>query len=59
MDRNWFDLVRTQPEGGGGFGFGGNFGEGVDPPLFHVQGGIGLFGSASVDSTGFRINPVE
>jgi hypothetical protein len=59
VDRNWYDLVRTTPEGGGGFGFGGNLGDGVDPPLFHVQGGIGLFGSAAADSNGFRINPVE
>lgn len=57
VDLNWFDLERTIPEGGGGFG--GNLGEGVDPPLFHVQGGIGLFGSASVDSLGFSILPLE
>ncbi len=58
VDSNWFDLIRTIPEGGGGLGFGGNVGEGVDPPLFHVNGGIGLFGSASVDSIGFFITPV-
>lgn len=57
VDLNWFDLERTIPEGGGGFG--GNLGEGVDPPLFHVEGGIGLFGSASVDSLGFSIRPLE
>ena len=57
VDRNWYDLVRTTPEGGGLFG--GNLGEGQDPPTFHVTGGIGLFGSASVDENGFRINPVE
>jgi hypothetical protein len=59
VDRNWFDLVRTIPQGGGGFGFGGNVGDGVDPPLFRVNGGIGLFGSASVDSVGFFITPLE
>ncbi len=58
VDRNWFDLIRTIPEGGGGFGPGGNIGDGVDPPLFRVEGGIGLFGSASVDSVGFFIRPV-
>lgn len=57
VDRNWFDLVRSIPEGG--FGPGGNLGDGIDPPIFHVNGGIGLFGSASVDSTGFFIEPVE
>lgn len=57
VDRNWFDLERTIPEGG--FGFGGNLGDGIDPPLFHVTGGIGLFGSASADSVGFSIEPLE
>ena len=59
VDRNWFDLVRTIPQGGGSFGFGGNIGDGVDPPLFRVNGGIGLFGSAAVDSLGFFIRPLE
>lgn len=58
VDRNWFDLERTIPEGGG-FGVGGNIGDGIDPPLFHVTGGIGLFGSAAVDSVGFFIAPLE
>ena len=57
VDPNWFDLIRSIPQGGGVFG--GNLGDGSDPPLFHVNGGIGLFGSGSVDSTGFFINPVE
>jgi hypothetical protein len=59
VDANWFDLIRTTPEGGGSIGFGGNIGDGVDPPLFRIEGGIGLFGSASVDSVGFFITPIE
>ncbi len=59
VDRNWYDLERTIPQGGGSFVFGGNVGEGVDPPLFHVEGGIGLFGSAAVDSLGVSIVPLQ
>jgi hypothetical protein len=58
VDRNWYDLVRSIPElAGGGFGFGGNAGDDFDRPIFHVEGGIGLFGSASIDSIGFFIHP--
>jgi hypothetical protein len=58
LDENWFDLVRSLPEQpGGGFGFGGTFGDNFERPIFHVNGGIGLFGSASVDSIGFYVNP--
>ena len=57
LDRNWYDLVRSTPLAGGGLGFGGNAGDGSDRPIFHVEGGIGLFGSASVDSVGFTILP--
>jgi hypothetical protein len=55
IDDNWFDLLRSTPEGDGGFTFGGNLGDGFERPIFRVDGGIGLFGSASVDSTGFRV----
>ena len=58
VDGNWFDLVRSIPQGGGGIGFGGNLGDGVDPPIWHINGGIGLFGSAAVDSLGFFIAPL-
>lgn len=58
VDRNWYDLLRTS-DTGGGLGFGGNFGDGVEPPIFHVEGGIGLFGSASTDSVGFYVNPAR
>ena len=57
VDQNWYDLVRTTPQTDGGLGFGGNAGDGQENPLFRVQGGIGLFGSASVDSVGFYILP--
>ncbi len=57
VDRNWFDLVRSLPEAEAGFTVGGNTGDGFDRPLFHVEGGIGLFGSASVDSIGLTVLP--
>jgi hypothetical protein len=60
VDRNWYDLARSLPEfSGGGPGFGGQAGDGFDRPLFHVDGGIGLFGSAAVDSMGFTILPAN
>lgn len=56
MDRNWYDLARTDPIlGAGGFGFGGEAGDNTVPPLFHVDGGVGLFGSLSSDSIGFYV----
>jgi hypothetical protein len=54
-DSNWNDLVNTTPSLSGGPGFGGNAGDGFDRPIFHVDGGIGLFGSAAVDSVGFFV----
>lgn len=58
MDRNWYDLARTDPVlGSGGIGFGGEAGDGFNRPIFHVEGGIGLFGSMSVDSVGFYVHP--
>lgn len=54
-DRNWNDLVRTSPSLSDNGGFGGNAGESFGRPIFHVEGGIGLFGSASVDSIGFFV----
>ena len=59
IDENWFDLIRSTPglDGGpgGGIAFGGNAGEDFERPLFRLEGGIGLFGSGSVDSSGFRV----
>lgn len=57
IDRNWYDFIRSFPQGDGGFGIGGNAGDNFERPLFHVEGGIGLFGSAAVDSIGFVILP--
>ncbi|HKK71701.1 MAG TPA: DUF4249 family protein [Candidatus Krumholzibacteria bacterium] len=54
-DSNWNDFVNTTPSLSGGPGFGGNAGDGFDRPIFHVEGGIGLFGSAAVDSIGFFV----
>ena len=54
VDRNWYDYVRSGPEAQEGW-FGGLAGENFRRPLFHVEGGIGLFGSASVDSLGFVV----
>ena len=59
VDLNWYDLVRSTPQTDGGLGFGGNVGETADRPIFRVEGGIGLFGSASVDSVGFFVLPNE
>jgi hypothetical protein len=58
LDRNWYDIARTDPAiGGGGFGFGGEAGDTSKRPIFHVEGGIGVFGSVSSDSVGFYVNP--
>ena len=58
LDGNWYDLIRSDPVlSGGGPGFGGNAGDNFQRPIFHVEGGIGLFGSASVDSVGLNILP--
>ncbi len=62
VDKNWFDLVRSVPEfyqedDDGAFQPGGLAGDNFERPLFHVDGGIGIFGSASVDSVGFVVLP--
>lgn len=59
VDANWFDYIRSVPEADVGLGFGGNAGDGFASPIFHVEGGIGLFGSAAVDSVGFTILPAD
>jgi len=59
VDENWYDLIRSSPELGGSVGFGSNAGDGFERPIFHVEGGIGLFGSAAVDSIGFNVLPDE
>ena len=59
VDQNWFDFIRTSPEFGGEGGFGGNAGDNFKFPQFNVDGGIGVFGSASVDSMGFVVIPAD
>mgnify|MGYP003328042135 CR=1 FL=1 len=53
VDRNWFDLVRTDNVDGDRET--GEAGQGFQRPLFHVENGIGLFASAAVDSFGFFV----
>ena len=58
LDENWFDFARSSPEWQEG-AFGGMAGENFEQPLFKVKGGIGLFGSASMDSLGFVVHPQQ
>ena len=58
MDDNWYDFARSSPELQTG-GFGGLAGDSFDRPIFRLDGAIGLFGSASVDSLGFVVLPRE
>lgn len=60
IDRNWFDLIRSVPQflgDDGSLQAGGLAGDGFERPLFHIEGGIGVFGSASTDSLGFVVLP--
>ena len=36
-------------------GFGGNTGDNFEKPFFHIEGGIGLFGSAAMNEVGFTV----
>lgn len=58
LDHNWFEFARSRPDlqEEGGFA-GGLAGDNFERPFFQVEGGIGLFGSASVDSVGFVVLP--
>lgn len=56
LDLNWFDYVRSIDITESGFA-GGLAGDNFERPIFHVDGGIGLFGSASVDSVGLFVLP--
>ena len=55
VDRNWYDLVRTDNIDADRSA--GEAGQSFQRPLFHVENGIGLFASASVDSFGFFVRP--
>ena len=57
LDHNWFEYARSSPKQQEQGGFGGLAGENFELPFFQVEGGIGLFGSASVDSVGFVVLP--
>ncbi len=62
VDDNWFDLIRSVPEffqdgDANAFQPGGLAGDNFERPFFHVEGGIGIFGSASMDSLGFFVQP--
>ena len=58
LDHNWFEYARSSPDfQGEQGGFGGLAGDNFERPFFQVEGGIGLFGSASVDSVGFVVLP--
>ena len=61
VDENWFDLIRSVPEffddDANAIQPGNLAGDNFERPLFHIEGGIGLFGSASVDSLGFVVLP--
>jgi hypothetical protein len=58
LDKNWYDFVRTDPNSDGGGG-GGLLGDQFQRPIFNVDGGIGFFASASIDSVGFTVHPLE
>ena len=58
LDDNWFDYLRTGPEEGDSRFVGGLIGDGFERPVFNVEGGIGFFGSAAVDSIGFFVHPL-
>lgn len=58
LDRNLFDFVRTvESSGQNPFGFGSLAGDTFERPVFNLDGGIGVFGSASLDSFGFVVVP--
>ncbi len=57
LDHNWFEYARSSPNHQERGGFGGLAGDQFERPFFQVEGGIGLFGSAAVDSVGFVVLP--
>lgn len=56
LDDNWYDFARSSPETQNN-AFGGLAGDNFERPIFSIEGGIGLFGSASIDSLGFFVLP--
>ena len=60
LDRNLFDFLRSvQASGRNAFGFGSLAGDTFERPVFNLDGGIGVFGSASVDRFGFFVLPED
>ena len=58
VDRNWYDVARSiRFNGPANLGFGSNAGDDFERPIFHVEGGVGLFGSAAFDYTLFTVLP--
>ena len=56
LDRNLFDFLRSvEASGQNGFGFGSLAGDTFERPVFNLDGGIGIFGSASVDRFEFVV----
>ncbi len=56
LDRNLFDFLRSfEASGEMSFGFGSLAGDTFERPVFNLDGGIGVFGSASVDTFGFVV----
>ena len=60
LDRNLFDFLRSvEASGQNAFGFGSLAGDTFERPVFNLVGGIGVFGSASVDTFGFVVLPED
>lgn len=58
VDRNWYDLARsTDAFANNNIGFGTNAGDDFERPIFHIEGGIGFFGSAAMSDIGFSVIP--
>lgn len=58
LDRNLFDFLRSvEASGQNAFGFGSLAGDTFERPVFNLDGGIGVFGSASLDTFGFFVIP--
>ncbi len=58
LDRNLFDFLRSvEASGQNAFGFGSLAGDTFERPVFNLDGGIGVFGSASVATFGFVVLP--
>lgn len=56
LDTNWYDYIRSNGVDTDNT-WGGLAGDSFDQPIFHVEGGIGLFASAAVDSLGMVVLP--